>query len=147
MGRITAENMQIDVFDPSSLTTVVLALKCHINDYSYKASRDEIEVSTFCDTEYETGQKKDEFEFTAYPVTTTNATTYAASPQGVLRGYMDSGLPVVFRVREQGAGTGKPEYSFTGVLLETDESIAADGVMEISVSGKVNGTRTHLTQA
>lgn len=145
-GEFIASDTTVEFLEPGSVTNY-FALTTYVNEDALSLTAGEVETTAHGTTSrtYIPGLKDGEYSFTLMYNTTPAA---AQRPQHRVRQLWENRTATTWRVREQGTGTGLPEYTFSGFITEFSPDLANDDqAVSASVSIKISGAVTHAFQS
>lgn len=129
----------------SAGTAPELELGCSAKEASIELKRDEIEVTTICDTgkQFIVGPSEGSFKLSVYM----EDGTYSASNQKALRDVWVASVARHWRIHENGDGAGKPEKTFDAVMTSLSEPISVGEALMMELEFRISGDVTYTTQS
>lgn len=143
-GEFLATDLTVEYENPSSTWN---AITTNVNEDSLGQSRGEAETTAHGTTArtYIAGLKEDTYSFTLMH---NNTNSYSSRPQTLLATVYSDGTSVNWRIRPNGAATGRLEITFAGFLTSFETDFTSDDqVVSSSVEVRISGGVTYGTQA
>jgi predicted secreted protein len=122
-------------------------LSTYVNEVTLSRTAGEAETTTLGTTyrQYIRGLKEGELSFTIFY---NNTPAAAQRPHHRVRQMFEDGTRTTWRVRPQGAGTGKLEATFSGTVTGYEEDLTNDDqAVSAAITVRVNGAITDTIQS